>query len=103
MFVDGLVRSSDVGDYWVTRSDGMGNIRLTKGTVAKLLQAGAASTSSTIYWDLDLGGFGLRHYRSGAASYVVDFRLKGSRVKRRVVLGSVELLAPEAAKAGLPP
>ncbi len=76
----------------------MGSTRLTKATVSKLLQSGAASTTSTVHWDVDLGGFGLRHYSSGAASYIVDFRLKGSRVKRRVVLGSVHVLAPDAAR-----
>ena len=63
--------------------------RLSKTTVAKLLQGGGAG----IHWDDDLGGFGLRVYPSGAAAYVVDYRLKGSRAKRRVVLGKVAALS----------
>ena len=63
--------------------------RLSKTAVAKLLQGGGAG----IHWDDDLGGFGLRIYPSGVAAYIIDYRLKGSRAKRRVVLGKVAALS----------
>ena len=63
--------------------------RLSKTAVAKLSQGGDAG----IHWDDDLGGFGLRIYPSGVAAYVIDYRLKGSRTKRRVVLGKVAALS----------
>jgi len=76
--------------------------RLTKTGIAKLLAAAAVATAapstSTIHWDDELGGFGLRIYASGAAAYVVDYRLKGSRRKRRVVLGKVAQLTPQMAR-----
>ena len=63
--------------------------RLSKTAVAKLSQGGDAG----IHWDDDLGGFGLRIYPSGVAAYIIDYRLKGSRAKRRVVLGKVAAIS----------
>jgi integrase len=69
-------------------------MKLTKTAVARLIE----NREARIYWDADLGGFGLRIYPSGAASFVVDFRLRGSRVKRRVVLGKVAELSLNMAR-----
>jgi integrase len=70
-------------------------MKFTKTAIAKLV----AEAKPAIHWNDDLGGFGLRIYPSGEASYVVDYRLKGSRRKRRVVLGKVVSLSlDEAAK-----
>jgi integrase len=69
-------------------------MKLTKTAIAKLLRDGGAG----IHWDDDLGGFGLRIYPSGAASFVADYRLRGSRRKRRIVLGTVALLSPDQAR-----
>ena len=63
--------------------------RLSKTAVAKLSQGGDAG----IHWDDDLGGFGLRIYPSGVAAYIIDYQLKGSRAKRRVVLGKVAAIS----------
>ena len=57
--------------------------KLSKAAVAKLLQGGGAG----IHWDDDLGGFGLRVYPSGAAAYIIDYRLKGSRASAASSLG----------------
>jgi integrase len=70
-------------------------MKFTKTAIAKL----AAGADAAIHWSGDLGGFGLRIYPSGEASYVVDYRLRGSRRKRRVVIGkAVSLSLDEAAK-----
>ncbi|HZZ21249.1 MAG TPA: site-specific integrase [Roseiarcus sp.] len=68
--------------------------KFTKTSIAKLLHAGEAR----IHWDDDLAGFGLRIYASGVAAYVVDFRLRGSRAKRRIVLGKADELTPQMAR-----
>ena len=68
--------------------------RFTKTTIAKLL----TDRQAGIHWDDDLGGFGLRIYPSGAAAFVVDFRLRGSRAKRRIVLGQADELTPQTAR-----
>ena len=72
--------------------------RLTKTGIAKLMTATPTAARAGIHWDDELGGFGLRIYPSGAAAYVVDFRLRGSRQKRRVVLGRVAELTPQMAR-----
>jgi integrase len=69
-------------------------VKLTKTGIAKL----TLKAQPAIHWDDELGGFGLRIYPSGAAAYVVDYRLKGSRKKRRVVLGKVAELTPQMAR-----
>ena len=66
----------------------------TKTSIAKLLARGEAR----IHWDEDLAGFGLRIYASGAAAYIADYRLRGSRAKRRIVLGKVAELTPQMAR-----
>jgi integrase len=71
--------------------------KLTKTSIGKLLMDGAGA-NARIHWDDALGGFGLRIYPSGAASYVVDYRLRGSRLKRRIVLGSVSELSLDQAR-----
>jgi integrase len=64
-------------------------MKFKKTEIAKLVAEGRPC----IHWDDDLAGFGLKVYRRGVASYVVDFRLKGSRRKRQPVLGSVDILS----------
>jgi integrase len=68
-------------------------MKFTKTSIAKLV----AGADAAIHWSDDLGGFGLRIYPSGEASYVVDYRLKGSRRKRRVVIGKVVSLSLDEA------
>ena len=53
---------------------------------------------TTIYWDEALPCLGLKVFTSGRASYVAQFRLRGSRKARQVTLGSVALLSPEQAR-----
>jgi integrase len=67
----------------------------SKTAIKALLKGGEAR----IHWDDKLVGFGLRIYPSGEASYLVDFRLKGSRAKRRIVLGKTAALSPEKARS----
>jgi integrase len=66
----------------------------SKTAIKALLKAGEAK----IHWDDKLVGFGLRIYSSGESSYLVDFRIKGSRAKRRIVLGKTAALSPQKAR-----
>jgi integrase len=50
-----------------------------------------------VFWDDDVGGFGLRLRAGGSASYIVQYDLGGK--SRRVTLGPVTLLDNSAARA----
>jgi integrase len=53
---------------------------------------------ATWVFDSTLPGFGLKQQPSGKASYVVSFRIRGSRTKRTVTLGPITTLSPEQAR-----
>jgi integrase len=65
------------------------------------LQAGA---SKTFHWDDALKGFGVcvspesRRNPNGRKSYVVQYRIRGSRHSHRMTLGSTSLLSPHQAR-----
>jgi integrase len=87
LFVQFRLQYNRSGDSWVTRDE--------------IHQDGDCEAhrraKPAIHWNDDLGGFGLRIYPSGEASYVVDYRLKGSRRKRRVVVGKPTSLSLDEA------
>ena len=56
-------------------------VKLTKRTV----EAAKSQVKDYIIWDEDLPGFGLRVYRSGKRSYVIQYRQRGRA--RRLTLG----------------
>lgn len=67
----------------------------------RALSALPAVTRPTIFYDVDLTGFGLKASPTGALSYVVEYRPgAGGRgvSKRRMVIGSPKSLAPEEAR-----
>jgi integrase len=70
-------------------------VDLSSKTAIKTLIQGK---KARIHWDDKLAGFGLRIYPSGEASYLVDYRLKGSRKKRRPTLGTIAELSPAEAR-----
>jgi Arm DNA-binding domain/Phage integrase central domain len=49
-------------------------------------------------WDERLTGFGLAVYASGTKRYIIQFRVKGSRRSRRMVIGSAARLDLEVAR-----
>jgi hypothetical protein len=53
----------------------MPNIKITRTTLRTL----KPSTKPVIYWDAAQPGFGVRVQPTGAASYVVMYRLRGVR------------------------
>jgi Arm DNA-binding domain len=73
----------------------MPKAKLTKALVQKITPD---QTRTTIYWDETLPCLGLKVFASGRASYVAQFRLRGSRRTRQVTLGLVASLSPEQAR-----
>ena len=71
--------------------------KLTKRTVDAIV----AAVRTSIYYDSELKGFGLKATPSGAKSWCVEYRPgSGGRgvAKRRLVLGSINTLTPDQAR-----
>lgn len=74
----------------------MDNVRITKRVVDALKPTDA----EYFVWDSDLIGFGVRVRKSGAASYVIKYRVGSGRnaPTRRLTIGSVGTLTPDGAR-----
>ena len=75
-------------------------MKLTKSTVERLP---IPDKESSLFWDDDLAGFGVRVWSSGKRSYIVQGRANGK--SRRVVIGlhgsplsPTETLTPDKAR-----
>jgi integrase len=68
--------------------------KLNKRTISTLAAAGDRYT----VWDTELRGFGLRVEPSGAMSYLVRYRPRGSTRQRQLSLGRHGALTPEEAR-----
>ena len=66
--------------------------KLTKRTV----EAAEPRGKDYVLWDDDIAGFGLRVYRSGKRSYIVQYRQRGRT--RRLTLGSHGVWTAELAR-----
>lgn len=73
----------------------MPNAKLTQNVVDRAKHAG---TEPLFLWDERLTGFGLAVYGSGTKRYIIQFRVKGSRRSRRMVIGSAARLDLEVAR-----
>jgi integrase len=73
----------------------MPNAKLTQNVVDRAKHAG---TEPLFLWDERLTGFGLAVYESGTKRYIIQFRVKGSRRSRRMVIGSAARLDLEVAR-----
>jgi Arm DNA-binding domain len=69
-------------------------VKITRTTLKSLQPVSKA----TWVFDSTLPGFGLKQQPSGKASYIVSFRIRGSRTKRTVTLGPITTLSPEQAR-----
>ncbi len=69
----------------------MAATKLSSATVESLPYK-ANSASWTVYWHHKVKGFGLRVTEQGARTYVVRFRLRGSRSQKLKALGSTDKL-----------
>jgi hypothetical protein len=72
-------------------------LKLTKATITKL----RGGDKPVVYYDTELKGFGLKLFPSGERRWILEYRPgAGGRTvaKRRMVIGSADLLAPEAAR-----
>jgi integrase len=69
-------------------------VKITRST----LKALPPVTSATWIFDSTLPGFGLKQQPTGKISYIVSFRIRGSRTKRTVTLGQIATLSPEQAR-----
>lgn len=78
---------------WVLRR--RSSIRLTKRTVES---AKPDPTRDRFIWDEDLTGFGLRVTKAGVKSYVVQYRVPGARLARRLTVAKVGKVTPEHAR-----
>jgi integrase len=75
----------------------MPNLKLGRQTLASL----PTVAKTTVFYDTDLTGFGLKAYPSGARSWIVEYRPgAGGRgvSKRRMVLGTPKNLTPDEAR-----
>jgi integrase len=75
----------------------MPNLKLTRRTLTALPKV----DKTTVFYDTDLKGFGLKAFPSGALSWIVEYRPgAGGRgiSKRRMVLGSAKTIPPEEAR-----
>ena len=72
------------------------------GVPVKITRAALKSlepvSKATWIFDTTLPGFGLKQQPTGKASYIVSFRIRGSRTKRTVTLGPITTLSPEQAR-----
>src|SRR4051812_48224130 len=73
----------------------MPNAKLTQNLVERTKHSG---TEPLLLWDERLTGFGLAAYASGTKRYIIQFRVKGSRRSRRMVIGSAARLDLEVAR-----
>src|ERR1700753_457187 len=76
----------------------MPNLKLSRRTLAALTKV----DKPTVFYDVDLKGFVLKAFPSGAMSWLVEYRPgAGGRAgsKRRMVLGSAKIIAPEEARS----
>ena len=73
----------------------MPNAKLTQNLVERTKHSGA---EPLLLWDERLTGFGLAVYASGTRRYIIQFRVKGSRRSRRMVIGSAARLDLEVAR-----
>jgi integrase len=69
-------------------------VKITRST----LKALPPVTKASWIFDSTLPGFGLKQQPTGKASYIVSFRIRGSRTKRTVTLGQIATLSPEQAR-----
>lgn len=72
-------------------------LKISRSTVAGL----PAVSKSTVFYDTELKGFGIKLLPSGARSWIVEYRpgISGrGTAKRRVVLGQPPLVTPEKAR-----
>ena len=65
---------------------------------ARTLKSLPPVSKATWIFDSTLPGFGLKQQPTGKASYIVSFRIRGSRTKRTVTLGPITTLSPEQAR-----
>jgi hypothetical protein len=73
----------------------MPNAKLTQNPVERTKHSGS---EPLFLWDERLTGFGVAVYASGPKRYIIQFRVKGSRRSRRMVIGSAARLDLEAAR-----
>lgn len=77
-------------------------INLGRREVAALLKRTDRAGKAETYFDAKLRGFGLRFHKSGAASWIVEYRVGAGGqgvAKKRVVLGHPDTLQAEEARA----
>jgi integrase len=73
----------------------MPNAKLTQNLVERTKHSGI---EPLLLWDERLTGFGIAVYESGTKRYIIQFRVKGSRRSRRMVIGSAARLDLEVAR-----
>ena len=69
--------------------------KLTQNLVERTKHSGV---EALLLWDERLTGFGVAVYASGTKRYIIQFRVKGSRRSRRMVIGSAARLDLEVAR-----
>ena len=57
-------------------------------TIARIEQAKAPAKGRIVVWDHDLPGFGVRVFPSGRRSFILRYRLPGSRQKETATIGT---------------
>src|SRR6476660_9668245 len=73
-------------------------MRISKLTQNVVDRAKHSGSEPLVMWDERLTGFGLAVYASGTKRYIIQFRVKGSRRSRRMVIGSAARLDLEIAR-----
>lgn len=66
--------------------------RLNRSFISQI----SGQVKTTIIWDSDLKGFGIRIYPNGAKSWLVDFTINRKRSRR--IIGDYDRVTPEAAR-----
>jgi integrase len=69
--------------------------KLTQNLVERTKHSGV---EALLLWDERLTGFGVAVYASGTKRFIIQFRVKGSRRSRRMVIGSAARLDLEVAR-----
>jgi integrase len=77
------------------RPQGAGTISITKASLKRLVCP--QDRDEAFYWDDQVRGLGLRAYASGKRVWLLQYRDANGRT-RRIVLGGVDALDPEAAR-----